>query len=102
RPPGPPRPPARLDPAARPFRQALEAITGDVAEVHEEILGSLVRGDEAVPLAVVEPLHGSICHRKTPPSPTHERARKAQRANRTRSRFDVRTVAGADCAPCVK
>src|SRR4249919_345720 len=55
---------ARLELDARTLGEALEAITGDVAEVHEEILRALVRGDEAVPLAVVEPLHGSSCHRK--------------------------------------
>src|SRR6476659_1089127 len=77
---------ARLELDARTFRQALEAIAGDVAEVHEEILRSLVRGDEAVHIAVVEPLHGSGCHRNT--SLTNSRTgRKAQRANRTRSRF---------------
>jgi hypothetical protein len=44
--------------------EALEALTGDVAVVHEKILRALFRGDEAVPLAVVEPLDGSGCHKK--------------------------------------
>src|SRR5262245_35389865 len=47
------------------FRQALEAVAGDVREVDEQVLRTLVRGDEAIPLAVVEPLHGSGCHRNT-------------------------------------
>src|SRR4051794_36641386 len=33
----------------------------------EEILRSLIRGDEAVPLVVVEPLDDSVGHKKTPP-----------------------------------
>src|SRR6266536_6228305 len=37
---------ARLELDARTFRQAFEAVAGDVAEVHKEILRSLVRGDE--------------------------------------------------------
>src|ERR687895_274174 len=82
----------RFELDARALGEALEAVTGDVAVVDEEILRSLVRGDEAVPLAVVEPLDGSGCHKKTPPLPTHEQVRKAQNANRTRSR-SARTVA---------
>src|SRR5207344_1810014 len=54
----------RLELDARTLGKALEPITSDVAEVSEEILRALVRGDEAVPLAVVEPLNGSSCHRK--------------------------------------
>jgi hypothetical protein len=30
----------------------------------EHVLAALVRGDESVPLRVVEPLHGSCCHMK--------------------------------------
>jgi hypothetical protein len=30
--------------------------------VNEDVLAALIRGDEAVPLRVVEPLHGSCCH----------------------------------------
>jgi hypothetical protein len=49
---------------ARALGERLEALTGDAAVVHEDILRALLRGDEAVPLAVVEPLHGSDCHKK--------------------------------------
>src|SRR5262249_28820974 len=54
------------DPCA--FGERLEALAGDVAVVHEQVLRPLIRADEAVALAVVEPLHGSVCHEKTPPS----------------------------------
>jgi hypothetical protein len=30
--------------------------------VNEDVFAALIRGDEAVPLRVVEPLHGSCCH----------------------------------------
>src|SRR5215210_2542268 len=50
---------------ARTLGQGLEALTGDVAVMDEEILGALVRGDEAIPLAVVEPLDGSASHKNT-------------------------------------
>jgi len=68
---------ALLELDASALGEALEAIAGDVAVVHEEILRALLRGDEAVPLAVVEPLNGSGCHRKTPPLLLHEQVRKA-------------------------
>src|SRR4051794_15520805 len=53
---------------ARALGERLVAVTGDAAVVHEEILRALVRGDEAVPLRIVEPLDGSISHKKTPPN----------------------------------
>src|SRR5439155_16800577 len=42
--------------------QRLEAVTGDVRVVHEEILAAILGGDEAVSLGIVEPLDGSGCH----------------------------------------
>src|SRR5919108_1263831 len=66
---------ALLELDARTLGEGLEPLTGDVAVMHEHILRALVRGDEPVPLAVVEPLHGSSCHQKTPPSHhIHEQA----------------------------
>src|SRR5262249_33969331 len=53
---------ARLVLDAGTLGQGLEALSGNAREVDEEILRALVRGDEAVPLAVVEPLHDSSCH----------------------------------------
>ena len=43
--------------------------------VDEHVLATLVRGDEAVALRVVEPLHGSSCHRCTPPLPIKNKQR---------------------------
>src|SRR5256885_10137290 len=43
------------------FGQGLEALAGDAAVVDEQILRSVIGGDEAVPLLVAEPLHGSGC-----------------------------------------
>src|SRR5437867_3265112 len=59
------------------FGERLEAVPRDVAVMNEEVLTALVGRDEPVPLRIVEPLHGSGCHRKTPPCQTHERAGKA-------------------------
>src|SRR5262245_36656116 len=72
---------ARLVLDTRAFGERLEALADDVRVVHEKILRAFVRGDETVPLAVVEPLDGSAGHKKTPPSPSDERVRKAPRAN---------------------
>src|SRR3954451_11146039 len=46
----------------RAFGEALEALTGDRAEVHEDVVAAVGLRDEAVALRVVEPLHGSGCH----------------------------------------
>src|SRR5438128_1678514 len=43
------------------FRQALEALRGDSAEVDEDILAALLR-DEAKALRIVEPLDSTVCH----------------------------------------
>src|SRR5918996_1570547 len=73
---------ARLELDARTLDEALEAIAGDVAEVHEQILRPLVRGDEPVALRVVEPLHGSGCHMKNT-SLTHVHEQVGRRLART-------------------
>src|SRR4051794_6165052 len=70
------RPLARLVLHARALGERLEAGAGDIRVVHEEVLRSLVGSDEAVPLRIVEPLDGSVSHKKTPPCDTHERARR--------------------------
>jgi hypothetical protein len=35
--------------------------------MNEDVLAALIRGDEAIPLRIVEPLNGSGCHICTPP-----------------------------------
>src|SRR6185312_2232824 len=52
----------RLEFDFRALGEALEACAGDTAVMDEEVLPAVVRRDEAVPLAVVEPLDGSCCH----------------------------------------
>src|SRR5215207_2746837 len=47
--------------------EALEAVAGYARVVHEEILATLVGGDEAVALLVVEPLYRSLGHVWSPP-----------------------------------
>src|SRR5262249_21275076 len=54
-----------LDP--RVLAQGLEARACDVRVVHGQILAAILRRDEAVALRVVEPLHGSGCHKKPLP-----------------------------------
>src|SRR4051812_22923658 len=46
------------------FGERLEAAACDLRMVDEEILATIFRGDEAIPLRVAEPLNGSCCHRK--------------------------------------
>src|SRR3954466_7954206 len=46
----------------RTFGKRLEAVAGDCAVVDEQVLAACVRGDEAIPLRIVEPLDGSGCH----------------------------------------
>src|SRR4026209_43600 len=55
--------------------QRLEAVAGDVRVMYEKVLSPSVGRDEAIALRVVEPLHGSGCHRHTPPL-THDRTGK--------------------------
>src|SRR5205814_6302824 len=59
----------RVELDLRALGEGLEALACDRAVMDEEVLASVVRGDEPVPLRVVEPLHGSCRHRKTPPLP---------------------------------
>src|ERR671913_389585 len=47
--------------------KALEAVTRYTAVVHEEILATLVRRDEAVALLIAEPLYRSLGHVWSPP-----------------------------------
>src|SRR4051812_37896809 len=63
----------RVELDLRPLGERLVAVAADGAVMNKEILARLVRGDESVPLRVVEPLHCSCRHEKTPPLPTHER-----------------------------
>ena len=44
------------------FGQRLEAVAGDVRVMHEEIFATVLGGDEAVSLGIVEPLDGTGCH----------------------------------------
>src|SRR4029078_3732805 len=64
--------------------QRLEAVAGDVRVMDEEVLSTPVGRDEAVTLRVVEPLHGSGCHRNTPPL-THDRTGREAPASGTLS-----------------
>src|SRR4029450_6590393 len=58
----------------RTLGERLVAVAGDGRVVDEEILAAaVVRGDEPVTLGIVEPLHCSCSHEKTPPLPTPER-----------------------------
>src|ERR671931_345157 len=43
------------------FRQTLEALRGDGAEVDEDVFAALLR-DEAESLRIVEPLDSTVCH----------------------------------------
>src|SRR5215218_8246717 len=47
--------------------EALEAVASYTRMVHEEILTTLVGGDEAVALIIVEPLYRSLGHIWSPP-----------------------------------
>src|SRR4249920_330569 len=42
--------------------QVAETLTGDRAEMHEHVGGTVVRSDESEALLGAEPLHGSDCH----------------------------------------
>src|SRR3954464_12821105 len=52
----------------------------DRAEVHEQILVTLIGCDESVAFVRVEPLDGSGCHISLTSLPLHERARRVQPA----------------------
>src|SRR5215212_2317461 len=49
------------------FIEALEAVTRYTAVVHENVLATLIRGDEAVAFLIVEPLYRSLGHTWSPP-----------------------------------
>src|SRR4029078_2074515 len=44
------------------FRQGLEAVPRDRAVMHEQVLATVGRSNEAISLCIVEPLYGSGCH----------------------------------------
>src|ERR671923_1246040 len=56
---------ALLERDARALDEGLKTVACDIAVVHEQVLRTFIRTDEAVPLAVVEPLDGSVCHNNT-------------------------------------
>src|SRR5215831_21377860 len=45
--------------------ETLVAITGDAAEMHEDVGATVVLGDESEALLGVEPLHGSCAHERS-------------------------------------
>src|SRR6478735_9672494 len=55
---------AGLERDLRPLGERLEAVTGDVAVMHEQVLRPLGGLDKTETLRIVEPLHGSFCHMK--------------------------------------
>src|SRR5437899_2318591 len=69
---------ALLELHAHTLGERLIAVAGDAAVVNEEILRPVLRGDEAIPLHVVEPLDRSVSYEKTPPSLDHERKALSQ------------------------
>src|SRR5215204_3513588 len=66
--------------------EGLVAITRYTAVVHEEILATLVGGDEAVALIIVEPLYRSLGHIWSPPfslgAPPQQKSRSSRRGRR--------------------
>jgi len=70
---------ALLELNTRTLGKGLEALSSDVAVMDEEILRSLVGGDETVPLRIVEPLDGSASHKKHLPYYSRTRMEGARR-----------------------
>ena len=70
----------------RTLGQGLEALAADAAVVDEQILRSVIGGDEAVPLLVAEPLHGSGCQLIHLPLLPPRTASAAARVNELRPR----------------
>src|SRR6187402_147262 len=70
---------ARLVLDLRALGEGLEPVAADAAVVDEEILATILRGDEPVSLAVVEPLNGSACHMKHLLTSLHEQVREAHK-----------------------
>src|SRR5687768_4995669 len=62
--------------------EALEAVTRYARVVNEEVLATLVGGDEAVALLVTEPLYRSLGHVWSPPfftgAPPQQKSRSSQ------------------------
>src|SRR3954470_21429407 len=59
-----------------------EALAVDGAVMDEQVLAARVRGDEAIPLRIVEPLDGSGCHVcNTSPAISRNGQRKRRRRN---------------------
>src|SRR5262249_40471538 len=77
---------ARLEFNLGAFGERLEAAAADLRVVDEQVLAVLFGRDEPVALCIVEPLHGSGCHGKTPPLPIHERVGEVLSTTGTRSR----------------
>src|SRR5690242_5728229 len=70
------RPLDRVELHLRALGERLEALAGDRRMVDEHVLATISRGDEPIPLRIVEPLDGSGCHTNTS-STTKERAEDA-------------------------
>src|SRR5919107_6034551 len=66
--------------------EGLVASTRYTAVVHEEVLATLVRGDEAVAFIIVEPLYRSLGHIWSPPfftgAPPQQKSRSSRRGRR--------------------
>src|SRR6185312_6346671 len=86
------RPVDRVELHVRALRERLEALAGDRRMVDKHVLATISRGDEAIPLRIVEPLHGSSCHTNTS-STTKERAGEAHIAQPVLARLSVGNVA---------
>src|SRR5204862_1846890 len=86
------RPVDRVELHLRTLGERLEALADDRRVVNEHVLATVSRGDEPVPLRIVEPLHGSGCHTNTS-STTKERAGEAHTAQPVLAQLSLRTVA---------
>src|SRR5215204_7770846 len=65
--------------------EALEAVTRNACVVHEKVLATLIRGDEAVALLVVEPLYRSLGHIWSPPSSSGAPPQQKSRSSHLRA-----------------
>src|SRR5581483_10168822 len=72
--------------------ERLESVARDRRMVDEHVLATISRGNEPIPLRIVEPFHGSACHTNTS-STTKERAEDAHTAQPVLAQVSVRTVA---------
>src|SRR5262245_22683297 len=78
--------PLGLELDLRALGERLEAVAADRRVVDEDVLAAVARGDEAVALRVVEPLHSSCCHRNPPPPAYFE---NGQRRRTVRFRYSL-------------